>query len=477
METIKLQKTISYSNKKPVKPKTDRRIWSMKRDICKTNLAEKIQLREKQCSDIYSLLFEKKKTKQKKQIIFKRKFYHEKHKKIFSDQVSEKCEQVLSSVYNKINQMKSNSRKLQKMNSLSMQKTSNKLFRPCTTSTSLKTINPNNLNSNFKNNNKYFSTISTNFNTNSSNRVPSSSKRNNYKPKIIFRQNETIENNDTKNTEKFKRLALLDLPALYNSIQNKNLNFTRLNDIYRNEMNRIFTLYNPLNYLKKLNVLQKENMIVRQDMENTKKKINVKISDYCKGKYFKKLFEKIKSADYNTVTSGRRLSTLPEKIPFNIKFMSSDKNESLKIFPNGYKIRALYDYSASKNKSKKINNKSIKIFNNNNIAISKIFEKDYETIDYTLEKLFGSLENKPIINVMDNIIKNRLMSEGDRKNREKKFFPNFSDIENYLNKKQINKIILFGEKPENIEKYIKKTEGDLMKFIDNDKKNISRNKK
>ena len=81
----------------------------MRREIYKTNLAENIQLREKDCFDIYSLLFEKKKTGQKKQITFKRKFYHQKHKKLFSDQVSEKCEHVLSSVYNQINHMKSNS--------------------------------------------------------------------------------------------------------------------------------------------------------------------------------------------------------------------------------------------------------------------------------------------------------------------------------------------------------------------------------
>ena len=474
MKTIKLQKPNPTTPKKFDDSQLDRRIWSMKRDLYKTNLAEHVQIKEKECSGIYSLLFEKKENGPKKPLVFKRKFFHQKIKKLFSNQVSEKCENILSTVYTKINHMKTNSKKLQKMNSLSMQKTSNKLFRPCTITPSSKSIYSNNLYSNYNNNTKYFSTISTNFNTNSSNRF-SSRSRNKKKDKLVFCKREAIENNYTKNAEKFKKLGSLDLPSLYNSIQYKNLNFTRLNDNYRNEMNRIFKLYNAEHYLKKLNVLQKENMVVRQEMEDIKKKINIKISDQCVGQYFKKQYEKLKSAENNTVDSGRRLSTLPDKIPFDIKFI--DNNESLKIFPNGYKIRALYEYSAKKNKKKKKLNKNIKISGNSNYTISKTFEKDYELIDDTLEKVFGSLENKPIINIIDNIIQKRLAKGEDRKNRERKFFPGFRDIENYLNKKQINEIKLYSENPENIEKCIKKLEGDIKKIVDNDKKCKSENKK
>ena len=39
------------------------------------------------------------------------------------------------------------------------------------------------------------------------------------------------------------------------------------------------------------------------------------------------------------------------KIPFNIKLVS-DKEEKSRIFPNGYKIRALYDFSSNKKKYK-----------------------------------------------------------------------------------------------------------------------------
>ena len=467
-ETIKPQKPNTASKKKTEKPEKDKRIWSMKGDFYKTNLLSHIKLKERECLDIYSLLFQKKKTGQKKPLTFKRKFFHQKHKKLFSDQVSEKCEQILSTVYSKINHMKTDSKHLQKMNSLSYQKTSNKLFRPPTTSSSKVTVNSSN--SNFNNNNKYSTTISTNFNTTSSNRFQSSTSRTNKKGKIIFRRGATIENNYNKNSDKFKKLGQIDLPTLYNSIQNKNLNFTRLNDNYRKEMNRIFILYNPLNYLKKLNVLQKENMIIRQDMENIKEKINLKISDRCTGKYFKKEYEKIKTAENNQVTSGRRLSTLPVKIPFNIKFIGDNKSQSVKIFPNGYKIRALYEYSANNNKNKKHNNRNLKISDNNNYAISKMFERDYESVDDTLEKLFGTLENKPINNIMDNIIETKLTGDEDKKNREKKFFPSFNEIENYLNKRENKAITLYGEKPEIIDKYIKKTEEDLMEFIDNDKK-------
>ena len=111
MKTIKLQKPNPTTPKKFDDSQLDRRIWSMKRDLYKTNLAEHVQIKEKECSGIYSLLFEKKENGPKKPLVFKRKFFHQKIKKLFSNQVSEKCENILSTVYTKINHMKTNSKK------------------------------------------------------------------------------------------------------------------------------------------------------------------------------------------------------------------------------------------------------------------------------------------------------------------------------------------------------------------------------
>ena len=439
METLYFQK-FNNSFKKNKESSKDRRIFSMKRNIHKINIIDTIKKNENTSKNIYSLLFGKKEEIQK-DIIFKRKYFHKNLKKKYSGKMSEKCEQMISKIYSKINNMKSVSKNLYKINSFSLQKTSNKLFRPST---------PNNT---IIKNLKYSSTLSTNFHDTSSNRSPSITNN------IINRRNNKSEDNYSKSENKFKNLIYVDLPSLYDSLHSKNLNFTRINDNYRNDMNIIFSRYNPSNYIKKLNIIQRDNIEARKTMEKIKRKINIKVIDRCTGKFFKKKYKQIKSAEKRETFSLKKMRILPEKIPFNINFMNN--SEKLKILPSGYKLRALYDFSKNKNQMKKTITKKIRIKNKRD-SINKLFEKDYELLDNTLEQLFGSLENKPIMNLIDNIEQKKIKDTIDKKNREKIFFPCFNEIDDYFKHFELSKYNnLINENEEQIEKFIKQSEDTL----------------
>lgn len=282
--------------------------------------------------------------------------------------------------------------------------------------------------------------------------------------------------------EKYYNLGSIDINKLYSSSKKKKLNLSRMNYIYRVQMNRTFFKYNPESHLKDLNYFQKDDINLRSDMEKIKSKMNERVTDRCTGKYFKKQMEKLKQTrDFNKkILSDLKLNSIgnadtetlkkiPYKIPFNIFLKNSENNEedsNVCIIPNGYKIRAYYDKICRDERIRRLLMKKGNVKVNNN-SIGDMFDKDYKMLEDTLEKLFHSLEIDPINKYIDNYKNQKSIQNKEiLTDREKKYFPNFHDALKIMAKMEESKKLKKNEKtPEEIEKCIQDMQNELIKNL------------
>ena len=115
------------NNKKKKSLVEDNRIWTQRCSIFPIDLQKVMDTQENACNYAYSLLFSDNedikinKPKYKRRKINKKKISH------FLKNISPKTEDILNKVYTKIKSMKDENKELQKLNALSIQKTS-KLF-------------------------------------------------------------------------------------------------------------------------------------------------------------------------------------------------------------------------------------------------------------------------------------------------------------------------------------------------------------
>ena len=65
---------------------------------------------------------------------------------------------------------------------------------------------------------------------------------------------------EDKGEEKFRNLINIDINKLYSTNKKKHLNLSRLNDVYRVQMNKSLNNYNADNHLKELNKIQRDNI-------------------------------------------------------------------------------------------------------------------------------------------------------------------------------------------------------------------------
>jgi hypothetical protein len=442
--------------------------------------------------------------------IYKRRQINKKKKSPFLKHISNDTEKILHKIYDKIHFMRNESKELQKLNSLSLQKTSKIYFttnRPKTTtfnasirkriesaSTNFQTqtINFNNSrNSNknlFKsivsnslgvNNKNEFSTTSQDKNDLNNNLYTNENTKENTNPnmnsfsqkkslgnslmkrktikkyfslnknkipfkasKAVFSLNSPINLLEDKGEEKYRNLINIDIPKLYSTNKKKHLNLSRLNDVYRVQMNKTLRKYNAENHLKELNKIQRDDITVRRKMEKIKSKINQKINDRCQGLYYKKEYLKfIEENEKEKRAKSLEKKPFPFQIPFNIILRNTDENKTCKVFPHGYKIRAYYDYCANCDRIQKAKNKDL-LELGSDILFGHLHSKDYELVYNSLDELFNALEVEPIIKYIDSF-KNEKVNKNKNilNDRMKSFFPALTEAEKNIQKMEQHQIV------------------------------------
>ena len=437
---------------------------------------------------IYSLLFDSDKKLNKKKLIFKKKLDSQKNKKELSDKISKKCLSLLSNAYNKLNSINSKAIQLNQLNTISLQKISQKYYRMNSSKSylSFKNIMGNNNLVTIDSTQSTYYNSTNNFNKNifGNVKIPRKSLNNFVKSKKIkseenMREIESYQKRNNVNTKrilssmikkkrenKFKSLTEMDINELYNKENIKNVNMERFNDIFRAEMNNTFYKFNPKEHLKKINEIQRDNISLRQDIENIKHILNNKIEQFShKNSLINNYNSKTNKQKNKNILSARNLLEFPKKIPFNIKIKNPKK-----LFPNGYKVRALYEYQAHslQNEKRKENILNLK---QKYFKKKEKFKIKKELIDKTLQKLLVSLDSNKIDNYIDEV-KNEKVNKNEEisQERKKKYFPELNEVQDYLVQCENNKIQ--DCKKEAIEKKIIDLENSLLNNIEDIKNNL-----
>ena len=205
-------------------------------------------------------------------------------------------------------------------------------------------------------------------------------------------------------------------------------------------MNKSLQHYNAENHLKELNKIQRDNISVRQSMENVKCKMNQKINDRCQGQYYKKEYLKLKEEnEKNKKAKSLEKKPYPIHIPFNILF--KDDKKKVKVFPHGYKIRAYYDYCANCERIQKSNNNDLLEFGTD-LLFGHLHNKDYEYLYDSLDELFNTLNTDPIIKYIDKF-KNEIPNKDKNVliERLKNYFPILTETERKIQKMEQHQIV------------------------------------
>ena len=411
-----------------------------------------IKKADKEQNSDFRVLFKKEIEEKKENDIFY--FPKEEVQKIEKKQklkVSKKFNTLSNDMHQKFHLINIESQKLKKLNTFSLQKISKEYFRikqnkTLTLKSIKKIINDNNTQAN------QFNTINANstqtsFNYHNKNKLRaisahkklSNSNFNNENDKQITDSNlkliEALKKNNT--SEKLKNYINIDINDLYKHNNKNIINLDRFNNSFRIQMNNTCYKFIPNNHLKKLNELQRDNPLVRRSMENIKKKLDLEIQDFKAKKLLVKKYNKIKEQLRNDknrkILSARKLKTYPDKIPYNIKFQTSQI-----LSPYGFKVRALYEHQVHSIEKERHKQRLITIAKKNepqqNIRINdSLMEK-------ALKKLGNSLNIKNIHKYI-NDIKNE-KSDTKREDTERntdKFFPMLKEANDYIKKFDINK--------------------------------------
>ena len=396
---------------------------------------------------------------------YKRRKIFNKKKTFFLENISSGSEKLLNKLYTKINFMKNETKELQKLNTISMQKTSKSYFRTNRPKTSnffnqirtrmesssykrTKTNNSNLSNSKvllkdkIKNNHINqikFSSLSkkndkiniytianenTKDNTYVSSTLNSAPKRKYLvsaiiKPKkfnnlVNIGQSKSSSRINTNNNfltpgylfedkgeEKFRDLIDIDLDKLYSTNKKKQLNLARLNDIYRVQMNKSFGNHNTENHLKELNKIQRDNISVRKDMEKIKLKMNQKINDRCQGLYYKKQYLKFKKENEK---EKLRKSLAKKPFPINIPFniLFRDTKDHKNVKVFPHGYKVRAFYDYCFSCDRIQKAKNKDLIKfGADLLFGHLNNKNYELLYNSLDEVFNTLEVEPITKYID----------------------------------------------------------------------------
>ena len=451
----------------------------------------------------YSLLFND--IPDFKYLFLNKRKKNNKNQSNFLQYISNDSEKILSKAYTKINFMRSETKNLDKFNSLGLQKTSKSFFqtnRPITSKSNtnskknkdenISTILEIPLNDNKKK--EYTKRVPPiNFNAifdknrNMSIKSQNNTEVNNLKTDINIEQSKknlnlkkipkkrkifsafnkikkvnyfsTYRNKSSKNSpidlfkdkreDTYRKLINIDIQRMYSNKKIKYYNILKLNEDCRLQMKKSLHQYKVESHLRELNKIQESNLSVRKSIETVKSKINQKIDDHRKGEFYKKGYLKYKKENEKEKRENPyKKRDFPNQIRNNIIFKSENKNKKVKIFPHGYKIRALYDFCKHRDRIEK-KKKDYMLKYGDQILTEKLYNKDYELLNNSLDELFNALEVDSIIKYIDKFKNEKVCKNKNLlKERIKDYFPVLTETEKNIqkiNKYQIEKLKKFEE--------------------------------
>jgi len=491
--------SLTKKNKKKDSEIPTNRVWKNIGEASPIDLPKLMKQCDKIFNNAYSSLYADNRAIFRYNPTYKRRKIFNKKKTFFLENISSDSEKLLNKLYTKINFMKNETKELQKLNTLSMQKTSKSYFRTNRPKTSnfynpirtriesssynrTKTNNSNLSSSKALSKDKpknvhirnqiKFSSLSKKTGKNNIYTIPNeNTKDNTYVSSTInsvpkrkhivsainkskkfnnllnIGQNKSSSRISTNNflnagnlledkgEEKFRDLIDIDVEKLYSTNKKKQLNLARLNDLYRVQMNKSFGNHNTENHLKELNKIQRDDISVRKDMEKIKLKMNQKINDRCQGLYYKKQYLKFKKEnEKENIRKSLAKKPFPIHIPYNILFRDTKDHKNVKVFPNGYKIRAFYDYCFSCDRIQKAKNKDLIKFGAD-LLFGHLNNKNYELLYNSLDEVFNTLEIEPITKYIEKFKNEKPIKDKEVfKDRIKNYFPVLIETEKKLQK-------------------------------------------
>ena len=427
MDNLEIEKKINrlkdnYNNNKKKSSKNnfieDKRIWTQKTKVYIRNIVLDIKRNVKYIEKQKLLLneIEDINNENKKQTEVKVKPYQEKPIKINNGVSSDNFSKILKKAYNTINQMKEESKQLQKYNGLSLQHISSQYYRtskPKSAYTpkpkSCQKIRPPSASTcydskmvNKKSNNKVkFRTINSTFRDGR---------------KIKQRQLRMNKNTDEK---KLMDLRHIDLNKVFKENNKRAVNLGRLNDIYRVQLNKALGIYSPIKHLKDLKQIQIEDVDVRREIFDINNQIDERINERCRGLYFKREYEKYKLKNTNNLSKSK-----------SCNIMNNTYNKS-KIPVGSYRIRT--NYSSRHLYDPKIQN----LFKQNldkekrkKNTIKEKMERKKESLKEILGQLGETLDVEPIQNYIseESKINRKKLLTKDLIELQKEYFPKFDEV-------------------------------------------------
>lgn len=253
---------------------------------------------------------------------------------------------------------------------------------------------------------------------------------------------ESLKKNKT--TEKLKKFIDIDINDLYKKNKKNIVDLDKFNDSFRVQMNN--TCYKLIinKHIKELNEQQRDNVLVRKTMEKIKNKLNMRINNYKNKnknkkliliKKYKHLENNFNTKKNNTIISSRKLKSLPDQLPKNIK-LQPGKNKRF----SPYQIRALYESHFHSLENEKHKQKIIK--KEKKEEPKKISKINDSLMEKALRKLSYTLSAKNVYKYINDVKKEK--SDSKRENEclnENKYFPMLKEAKNCIQKFDINKTI------------------------------------
>ncbi len=110
-----------------------------------------------------------------------------------------------------------------------------------------------------------------------------------------------------------------------NNHNNKNIkirNFSYISEHYRKQLRKAFLKFNPLIHLENINLLQKIDPLIKEDLNNLKKTIDYEISQETDKYKFRKKFQRLKEKNKKNLFSSDNLSNSQD---INLKINKSNE--------------------------------------------------------------------------------------------------------------------------------------------------------
>ena len=293
---------------------------------------------------------------------------------------------------------------------------------------------------NYNKNNEKFKNMKNNiYNSENNKEIYNEKDENNISDKNL-KILESLKKNKT--TEKLKKFIDIDINDLYKKNKKNIVDLDKFNDSFRVQMNN--TCYKLIinKHIKELNEQQRDNVLVRKTMEKIKNKLNMRINNYKNKnkkliliKKYKHLENNFNNKKNNTIISSRKLKSLPDQLPKNIK-LQPGKNKRF----SPYQIRALYESHFHSLENEKHKQKIIK--KEKKEEPKKISKINDSLMEKALRKLSYTLSAKNVYKYINDVRKEK--SDSKRENEclnENKYFPMLKEAKNCIQKFDINKTI------------------------------------